>query len=123
MDYTNIPRRIIFGFSTVLAITVLLGAFAWWRLSETAHDIEVLAGNVLPSILLLNECSDVSRDQMVLAGLLQQTETDEGRAEMLRQIDANRSRIDDIFKRYEKELISTPEDRRLFDEAKRSIAT
>jgi len=123
MNYTNIPRRIIFGFSTLLAITVLLGAFAWWRLSETAHDLEILAGNVLPSVLLLNDCSDVSRDQMVLAGLLQQTETDEGRAEILRRIDANRSRVDDIFKRYEKELISTPEDRRLFEEAKRTIAT
>jgi len=120
MDYTNIPRRIIFGFSTVLAITVFLGAFAWWRLSETAHDVEVLAGNVLPSILLLNECSDVSRDQMVLAGLLQQTDTDEGRAEILRRIDANRPRIVDIFQRYEKELISTPEDRRLLEEAKRT---
>jgi methyl-accepting chemotaxis protein len=123
MNFSTIPRRIMFGFATVLAIAVLLGAFAWWRLSGTARDLEVLTGNVLPSILLLNDCSDVSRDQMVLAGLLQQAESDEGRAEILRRIDANRSRVDDIFKRYEKELISTPEDRRLFEETKRTIAT
>ncbi len=123
MNYSNIPRRVIFGFSTSLAITVLLGAFALWRLSGTARDLEILTGNVLPSVILLNECSDVSRDQMVLAGLLQQTQTEEGRAEILRRIDATQLSVDEIFKRYEKELISTPEDRRLFEEAKRAIVT
>jgi methyl-accepting chemotaxis protein len=123
MNFSNIPRRLIVGFSVTLAMTLLLGVFALWRLSGTARDYGVLVDNVLPSIIVLNECSDISRDQMVLAGLLQQTETDEGRMEILRRIDTNRSRVDELFKRYEKELISTPEDRRLIDEAKRAIAT
>ena len=98
----------------VLAITSLVGRVRVMAVEcGRARDLEVLTGNVLPSIILLNDCSDVSRDQMVLAGLLQQTDTDESRAEILRRIDANGSRVDEIFKRYEKELISTPEDRRL----------
>ncbi|MBN9694077.1 MAG: MCP four helix bundle domain-containing protein [Verrucomicrobia bacterium] len=119
MNTWTISRRIILGFSAVLLITAGLGVFALWHLNGLSEDLETLADNTLPSVLLINEAAALSRENISLAQQLTLTDSDEQRVRDGNQIAANRDRISELFRNYES-LISDQEDRRLFEDAKQS---
>jgi methyl-accepting chemotaxis protein len=121
MKSWTISRRIIFGFSAMLLISVVLGAIALWRLSGVSQSVIELADNTLPSILTLREYAGATRDN--ISTVLQYADAEPGdqRKGLEDRITANRSRIDELIKIYEP-LISDNEDRRLFEEAKRTRA-
>ncbi|HAB19827.1 MAG TPA: methyl-accepting chemotaxis protein [Verrucomicrobiota bacterium] len=121
MNTWTISRRIISGFATMLVITAVIGFFALWCLHELKDDLDDLADNTLPSVLILNECASFSRENMVLSLQFMLAISDEQRAELSREIAANRTRVDELFQRYVP-LISDNEDRRLFEESKRTRA-
>ena len=119
MNTWTISRRIIVGFATVLLITAALGAFALWRLQSISKNLGQLADNTLRSVLTLNECASLSRDNIFTAQQFILAESEARRTELEQQIAQNRARIDELIRQYEG-LISDSEDRRLFEEAKQT---
>ncbi len=118
MNNWTISRRIIAGFVTLVVFAVALGAFALWRLTSLAQDIRYLADNSIPSVLTLSEAANVSRDNLI--SLLQiDEEATERNTQLEEKITANAARRDILLKNYEP-LISDEEDRRLFEDVKRS---
>ena len=65
MNTWTISRRIIVGFAVIVLITLALGLFALWRLTGLAEDIAYVADNSVPSILMLREAGNVSRDNLI----------------------------------------------------------
>jgi methyl-accepting chemotaxis protein len=122
MNSWTISRRIIFGFVTMLLIVIALGSFAIWRGQRLNGAISLLADNTLPSILTLRGCAGATRDNIFTALRYAEAESAEDRKPLEDRIAANRAHIDELFKKYEL-LISDSEDRRLFEETKRTRAT
>jgi methyl-accepting chemotaxis protein len=121
MNSWTISRRIIFGFAAMLLISVVLGSVALWRLSGVSQSVADLADNTLPSVLTLRDYAGATRDNIFAILRYADTEPGEPRKELEDRISANRTHIDELIKRYEP-LISDNEDRRLFEEAKRTRA-
>jgi methyl-accepting chemotaxis protein len=119
MNSWTISRRIIFGFAAMLLISAALGGFALWRLESLNRSIGLLADNTLPSVLTLNECAALARDNIFACQQFAETTSAEQRKEIEDRIAANRTRVDDLFRKYDA-LISDNEDRRLFEETKRT---
>ena len=121
MNSWTISRRIIFGFAAMLLISIALGAIALWRLSGVSQSVAHLADNTLPSVLTMREYAGATRDNIFAILRYADAEPGEQRRELEDRIAANRTNVDDLTKQYEP-LISDNEDRRLFEEAKRSRA-
>ena len=119
MNSWTVSRRIIFGFAAMLMISAALGAFALWRVEGLSRSITGLADNTLPSVLTLRECAGLSRDNIFACSQLAEAESTEQRKAIEERIAANRARMEELFKKYEP-LISDSEDRRLFEEVKRT---
>jgi methyl-accepting chemotaxis protein len=119
MNSWTISRRIIFGFSAMLLLCATLGAFALWRLEKLTNSLAIVADNTLPSVVTLNEIASQSRDNIFACNQFGEAQTAEQRTAIDERIAANRARADELFKKYEP-LVSDNEDRRLFEEAKRT---
>jgi methyl-accepting chemotaxis protein len=119
MNSWTISRRIIFGFAAMLLISVVLGAIALWRLQGINQSVVELADNTLPSVLTLDECAALSRENIFTAMRYADAESADERKTLDDRIASNRSRVDELIKKYEP-LISDNEDRRLFEEVKRT---
>ncbi len=121
MNSWTISRRIIFGFAAMLLISVVLGAIALWRLDGVSQSVSNLADNTLPSVLTMRDYAGATRDNIFAILRYGEAEPGDQRKELEDRITANRNRIDELIKIYEP-LISDNEDRRLFEEAKRTRA-
>jgi len=119
MKSWTISRRIISGFTVMLLIVIGLGSFAIWRAQSLKGAISLLADNSLPSVLTLRGCAGATRDNIFTALRYTDAESAEERKALDDRMAENRSSIDEAFKKYES-LISDSEDRRLFDETKRT---
>jgi methyl-accepting chemotaxis protein len=119
MNTWTISRRINLGFTALLLLTIAVGAFALWQMQNLARSLHLLADNTLPSVLTLRETAGLTRDNILTAALYGETASGEQRKELEDRIATNRTRIDELFQRYET-LISDAEDRRLFEDAKRT---
>ena len=64
MNSWTISRRIIFGFAVILLISAALGGFALWELQSISQSVVVLADMSLPSVLTLDECAALARDNI-----------------------------------------------------------
>jgi methyl-accepting chemotaxis protein len=122
MNSWTISRRIIFGFTAMVVISAALGGFALWRLESLSQSLAAVADNSLPSVLVLNECASLARDNIFACQQYGDTESPEQRTAIEERINANRERMDELFKQYDPALVADGEDRRLFDEAKRTRA-
>ena len=121
MNNWTISRRVIAGFATMLLIIIALGVFALWRLTGLAQNIADLADSSLPSMLLLKEAANVSRDNLIDLLQIDATGSSERNAALEQKIAANTARRDELLKSYEdRGLIADDEDRRLFEEIKRA---
>jgi methyl-accepting chemotaxis protein len=121
MKSWTISRRIIFGFAAMLLISAALGAIALWQLERISQSIAVLADNTLPSVLNLRECAALSRENIFTTLRYADAESAEQRKGLEDSIAANKARVDELFKQYDP-LVSDGDDRRLFEEAKRTRA-
>jgi len=119
MNSWTISRRILFGFVAMLLISVVLGGLALWRLQGINQSVLELADNTLPSVLTLDECAALSRENIFTAMRYADAESADERKALEDRITSNRSKVDELIKKYEP-LISDSEDRRLFEEAKRT---
>jgi methyl-accepting chemotaxis protein len=120
MNSWTISRRIIVGFATLVLITVALGVFALWRLMGIAADAAYVADNTLPSVLLLREVGNHARDNLISVLQIDPAGSPERNAQLQDRISANAARRDELIRNYEV-LISDDEDRRLYEEIKRTL--
>ena len=119
MNNWTISRRVIAGFATMLLIIIALGVFALWRLTGLAQNVADLADSSLPSVLSLEENANLSRDNLIYLERIGTAASAEENAQLEQKIAANRSRVDELMKNYEAQ-ISDDQDRRLFEEIKRT---
>ncbi len=119
MNNWTISRRVIAGFAAMLLIIVTLGVFALWRLMGLAEDIAYVADNSVPSILTLREAGNISRDNLILLLQIDPSDTTDRNSVLEQKISTNGARRDELIKSYES-LISDAEDRRLYEEIKRT---
>ena len=119
MNNWTISRRVIAGFATMLLIIIALGVFALWRLTGLAQNIADLADSSLPSVLSLEENANLSRDNLIYLERIGTAASAEENAQLEQKIAANKSRVDELMKNYEAQ-ISDDQDRRLFEEIKRT---
>ena len=119
MNTWTISRRVIFGFTAMVLLCAALGAFALWRLQNLSQSLAMVADNSLPSVLLLNQCAALARDNIFGCMQFGDADSPEQRTAVGERIAANRAHMDELFKNYEP-LVSDNEDRRLFEETKRA---
>ena len=119
MSTWTISRRIVLGFAVIVLITLALGLFALWRLTGLAGDIAYVADNSVPSILTLKEAGNVSRDNLILLLQMDPSNAADRNSVLEQKISTNTARRDELIKSYEG-LLSDAEDRRLYDEIKRT---
>ena len=119
MNNWTISRRVIAGFAAMLLIIVTLGVFALWRLMGLAEDIAYVADNSVPSILILREAGNRSRDNLISFLQIDPSNTTERNSMLQQKISTNDARRAELIKSYES-LISDAEDRRLYEEIKRT---
>ena len=120
MKTWTISRRVIAGFATMLLIIIALGMFALWRMIGLAQNISELSDVSLPSVLVLREAANVSRDNLIALLQIDATGSAERNAALEQKIAANTARRDELLKSYEdRGLVVDDEDRRLFEEVKR----
>ena len=119
MNNWTISRRVIAGFATMLLIIIALGVFALWRLTGLAQNVADLADSTLPSVLSLEENANLSRDNLIYLERIGTAASAEENAQLEQKIAANKSRVDELMKNYEAQ-ISDDQDRRLFEEIKRT---
>src|SRR5512138_499945 len=120
MNSWTISRRIIFGFAAMVAISAALGLFALWRLESLSRSLAVVADMSLPSVLTLQECAALALDNIFACQQFAESDSAEQRKEIEARIAANRARMDELFKKYDPALVADNEDRRLFEETKRT---
>ena len=101
MNNWTISRRVIAGFVTIVLITVALGVFALWRLTGLSQNVTDLADNTLPSVLLLKDAANVSRDNLIFLLQIDAAGSAEQNAQLEQKIAANTARRDELLKNYE----------------------
>ena len=98
MKTWTISRRVIAGFVTMLLIIIALGVFSLWRLTGLAQNVADLADSSLPSVLLLNEASKVSRGNLIDLLQIDETGSSQSNAAHEQRIAANTVRRDELLK-------------------------
>jgi methyl-accepting chemotaxis protein len=114
MKNWKIGTRIGAGFAAVIAVAMALGIFAYsqvGRINASANDV---ARNSLPSVSVMGKIHSNTNGIMRL--ILQHAVSNDKQemASIDAQIAANRTDNGQLMARYEKELFSNDEDRRLF---------
>jgi len=120
MDTRTAPRRIANGFAAVVTLATLLGLWALWQITTISRSVTTLAGNSVPSVVLLNKIIQANatatrhaRSLIVAVGSDEDATADEAAFRKATLIG------NDLTADYTR-LISDPEDGRLFDVAKES---
>ena len=119
MGFSNlkIGAKLGTAFVTILILNVITGVFAVSQLSKVNGSTQDIATNWLPSIRILGEIDAGFNEyrraevQLVLAN------EPKGVDENVKRASAANKRIDEAFVKYEP-MISTPEERKLYDELK-----
>jgi methyl-accepting chemotaxis protein len=120
MKSWTISRRIVFGFATMVLITAALGIFGLCQLQNASSSLVLIAENSMPSVLTLSEVAGLTRDNIFACQQYAEADSAEQRKVVEDRITANRVRVDELIKKYDQNLVSDNEDRRLFEETKRT---
>jgi len=117
--FWTISRRIIAGFTICLLITAGLGIFSMRQLDRLTTNIEDLNDNVIPSLVLLLEISNNSRDMMIILEQIDGETSAERIAQLEKKDNEFNARVEERLKKYEP-LVINEEDRRLLKEVRRT---
>jgi methyl-accepting chemotaxis protein len=120
MNSWTISRRIVVGFVAMVVISAALGFLAMSRLGSASRALALITDDVIPSVLTLDECASLARDNLFSSLRYADAETAEARKALEDHIASNRSRMDELFRSYDPQMIVNDEDRRLFDEIRRT---
>jgi hypothetical protein len=123
MNSWTISRRIGAGFVAMVVISAALGLLGMSRLGGVSRALALITYDVLPSVLTLDECASLARDNLFSCLRYADAETAEARNALEDHVASNRSRMDELFRKYDPQMIVDDEDRRLFDEIRRTRET
>ncbi|NBW50629.1 MAG: hypothetical protein EBR49_11175 [Betaproteobacteria bacterium] len=114
----TIAARIIAGFATLVALSLITGIIALTRFAGIGTSVVDLADNVIPSLIIIADVDSKVRAQTIERLLLPQS-TEAEKAERERMIAELDKQIVEQLKKYEP-LIVDQDDRRLFEDLKKS---
>ena len=114
MSTWTIPRRISFGFITLVILSIILGLVGLWRVRDINTNVFNLASNSVPSVVTLNKIIQFNNEsaRQVRKAVDFATE-DKAVAAAEAAFSSNRKSADELMGAYEK-LFSDKEDERLF---------
>jgi methyl-accepting chemotaxis protein len=118
MKNWTIGSRIILGFTLITIVSLVVGGFSLVRFAGMRAALVDVTDNTVPSLVVLGEIGSVSRERTI-ARLKMLTAIDEEKTAMRQSVDEATKKMEGLFTKYEA-LISTPEERRLFEEIKRA---
>ena len=110
----KIGTRILAGFAVVIAITAALGIFAYTRVTAIDASSKDMVDNAVPSIYIIGEIkADV---ELSHALLLKHAATSDPQqlAEIETEIQAEKTKTDSLFDKYEKATINNDKERAIF---------
>ncbi len=114
MSTWTIPRRISFGFITLVVLSIILGLVGLWRVRDINTNVFNLASNSVPSVVTLNKIIQFNNESARQVRKAVDFATDDKAvAAAEAAFGTNRKSADDLMGAYEK-LFSDKEDERLF---------
>ena len=117
MSTWTIPRRISFGFITLVLLSLLLGGLGLWRVLAVNKNVVNLATNSVPSVVTLNKIIQFNNDAAkYVRKIVDQAADEKVVAASETAYGTNRKLGDDLCKEYVK-YFSDKEDERLFTKA------
>ena len=117
MSTWTIPRRISFGFITLVVLSIILGLVGLWRVRDINTNVLQLATNSVPSVVSLNKIIQLNNESARQVRKAVDFATDDKAvAAAEAAFGVNRKSADEEMKGYEN-LISDDRDRQLFDKA------
>ena len=120
MSTWTIPRRISFGFITLVVLSIILGLVGLWRVRDINTNVLQLATNSVPSVVSLNKIIQLNNESARQVRKAVDFATDDKAvAAAEAAFGVNRKSADEEMKGYEN-LISDDRDRQLFKTAERA---
>ena len=114
MSTWTIPRRISFGFITLVLLSLILGLVGLWRVRDINTNVNNLATNSVPSVVTLNKIIQFNNESARQVRKAVDFATDDKAvAAAEAAFGTNRKSADELMGQYEK-LFSDKEDERLF---------
>ena len=114
MSTWTIPRRISFGFITLVVLSIILGLVGLWRVRDINTNVFNLATNSVPSVVTLNKIIQFNNESARQVRKAVDFATDDKAvAAAEAAFGSNRKSADELMGQYEK-LFSDKEDERLF---------
>ena len=114
MSTWTIPRRISFGFITLVLLSLILGLVGLWRVRDINTNVNNLATNSVPSVVMLNKIIQFNNESARQVRKAVDFATDDKAvASAEAAFGTNRKSADELMGQYEK-LFSDKEDERLF---------
>jgi methyl-accepting chemotaxis protein len=116
----TIGKRITVGFTSVIAVAICLGTFAFTRLIVIQGDIEKIVGDALPGVQSIgNMATLLERNRALLVEYVVSND-DKEKSAIADEIKTAASKIDEAMKEYEG-TIHLAKDRELFDAIKAAL--
>ena len=123
MSTWTIPRRISFGFITLVLLSLLLGGLGLWRVLAVNKNVVNLATNSVPSVVTLNKIIQLNNDSAkYVRKIVDQAADEKVVAASEASFQTARKGADELINIYEK-LFSDPKDEQLFRAAQASRNT
>ncbi len=119
----SLPRRITVGFSVLLLIIIGLGGFALTRLGSLTGNLGQIADTTVPGVAVLAELGSEIRDQFLMGPRITaaiDTKNDAERTRLQGIVTDKEKNVQALLERYGSTLVTTDEDRRLFEEIRRA---
>jgi methyl-accepting chemotaxis protein len=112
-DWT-IGRRLVMGLAAIVAVTLVLGVGAYWKVAEIRGHATEITQDSLPGVYNIGRMQVLAQKNYLLTFHILDAENAVARAEVVKNMDALASEIDQVMAAYEKSITS-PHDRELFD--------
>ena len=114
MSTWTIPRRISFGFITLVLLSLLLGGLGLWRVLAVNKNVVNLATNSVPSVVTLNKIIQLNNDSAkYVRKIVDQAADEKVVAASEASFTVARKGADELINAYEK-LFSDSKDEQLF---------
>ena len=122
MNSFTLGKRIALGFSTIIAITLILGLVVFTRFNTIVNRAEYIAANPVPGMIAIMSIADTLKENF---GLTQTQIHSPTKDKFTATVDRNKERIDKLMQDYTRTM-HEPEDRQLFatfQEARNNFVT
>jgi methyl-accepting chemotaxis protein len=117
----TIGKRLFLGFTAVIAVSVILGVFAYSRLISINGEVEEIAGDTLPGVEMVGQLVSLSKDVRSLIQEHIATEVPDEKIQFDKDIASITAKFDGVLKAWEK-TVATDDERKLFENITTTLA-